>query len=298
MRLIAGCGYLGKRVARLWIDQGISVAALTRTKENAQVLGALGIQPIIGDVTDPNSLINIARYGPFEGIFHAVGFDKYSGKTITDVSVHGLANLMNELPYEACPKAVFVSSTSVHAQTDGSWITEMISPTAITGPGGTAIQAESVMRKHLPGSVILRFAGIYGPERLLRSMAIKNGDSIPVDPEKWLNLVHVDDGAKAVDLAWNKAPKGSTLLIADGNPVQRGDFYRTLANLLGAQEPTFRVGLPGGRGGPDASHRRIDSRFARESLGWKLCYPNHEAGLQAILAGEIPLQPNKGFHNS
>lgn len=292
MRLIAGCGYLGRRVAKLWLDQGISVAALTRTEVGASALRSLGIQPILGDVTDPNSLEKLARIGPFEGLFHAVGLDRASGKSMTEVYVHGLENLLIQLPSSFCPKVVFISSTSVHAQTDGSWITESILPDATTGSGGTAYQAESVLRQLRPSAVILRFAGIYGPGRLLRSKAIEQGAPIPVDPEKWLNLIHVEDGARAVHLAWNKAPLGATFLLADGNPVLRGEYYRTLAKLMGAPDPSFIAGLPGTRGGPDASHRRIDSHFAREALGWQPCYPNHELGLQAILAEEKASHPS------
>ncbi len=294
MRLIAGCGYLGRRVAKLWLDQGIAVAALTRTEVGALALHSLGIQPILGDVTDPKSLLQIAEFGPFEGLFHAVGLDRSSGKSMNEVYVQGLVNLLDNLPLARCPKMVFVSSTSVYAQTDGSWINETTKPNAVSGSGGTANLAETVLHQHRPSAVILRFAGIYGPGRLLRSKAIEGGDPIPVDPEKWLNLIHVDDGARAVDLAWNKAASGMTLHLADGNPVLRGDYYRTLAKLLGAPAPSFAAGIPGTRGGPDASHRRIDSGFAKEVLGWQPYYPTYESGLQGILAEEKAAYPNTG----
>jgi len=34
-KLIVGCGYLGRRVARRWVDEGFSVAAATRRPEAA-----------------------------------------------------------------------------------------------------------------------------------------------------------------------------------------------------------------------------------------------------------------------
>lgn len=286
MRLIVGCGYLGKRVAQLWIAQGIRVAALTRSDSGAAALKAIGIHPIIGDVTDPQSLANLPGHGPFEGLFHAVGLDRASGKSMEEVYVRGLENLLHVLPPHLCPKILFISSTSVHAQSDGSWINENTPPDATGGSGGVVRNAEALLRKLRPESVILRFAGIYGPGRLLRGKAIESGEPIPVDPDKWLNLIHVDDGARAVDLACDRATPGSTFLVADGKPVLRGDYYRTLAHLLNAPSPKFTEGTPGSRGGPDASHRRIDSRHTQATLDWFPSLEDHEAGLRAILAEE------------
>ena len=286
MRLIVGCGYLGKRVAKIWLDRGIPVAALTRTTAGASVLESLGIKPIIGDVTDPQSIASLAKSGPFEGVFHAVGLDRSSGKSMEEVYVHGLKNLLSVLPPGLCPKFLFISSTSVFGQMDGSWINENTPPDATAGSGGVVRDAEILLRKERPESVILRFAGIYGPGRLLRGKAIESGEPIPVDPDKWLNLIHVDDGARAVDLAWDRATPGSTFLVADGKPVLRGDYYRTLAHLLNAPSPKFTEGTPGSRGGPDASHRRIDSRHTQATLDWFPNLEDHEAGLRAILAEE------------
>jgi nucleoside-diphosphate-sugar epimerase len=49
--LILGCGYLGRVVARRWLAAGHHVAALTRSQ--ADELRTIGIEPVIGDVTDP-----------------------------------------------------------------------------------------------------------------------------------------------------------------------------------------------------------------------------------------------------
>ena len=50
-RLIVGCGYLGQRVARRWIQSGSTVFATTRSAANADILSSENILPIIGDVT-------------------------------------------------------------------------------------------------------------------------------------------------------------------------------------------------------------------------------------------------------
>ena len=50
--LIIGCGYLGRRVARLWQEQEKRVAALTRGR--SEELRGLGIEPITGDILQPD----------------------------------------------------------------------------------------------------------------------------------------------------------------------------------------------------------------------------------------------------
>ncbi len=287
MRLIAGCGYLGARVAALWIAAGHRVAAITRSAGRARQLQELGITPLIADVTDPQSLVKIVELGPLEGVFYAVGLDRQSGQTMEQVYIGGLQNFLNaQKKFSHFPKFLFVSSSSVYAQVDGEWVDESSIQSAASGAGKTMRDAEATLKKIMPAAVILRFAGIYGPGRLLRQKAIEQAEPIPVDPDKWLNLVHVDDGAKLVDLAWDRAQPGGEYNIADSSPVLRGDYYRTLARLLHAPEPHFIAGEMGKRGGPDSAHRRICAKKARTEFGWFCEYPNHELGLKAILEAE------------
>lgn len=79
------------------------------------------------------------------------------------------------------------------------------------------LDAERLLKR----AIILRFAGIYGPGRLLRKQALMNGEPLVGDCEKWLNLIHRDDGADAILAAEAKAEPGSVFNIADGSPVSR-----------------------------------------------------------------------------
>ena len=101
---------------------------------------------------------------------------------------------MKKLP--AC--FLYVSSTSVYGQTGG----EEVDETAATEPkeesGRVVLEAERCCCERLPTAIILRFAGIYGPDRLLRAKSIQAGEPIVGDAEQWLNLIHVEDGAAAV----------------------------------------------------------------------------------------------------
>ena len=54
--LIAGCGDIGSRVARLWREEGVPVCALARSSQSERRLEALGITPVTGDLDEPESL--------------------------------------------------------------------------------------------------------------------------------------------------------------------------------------------------------------------------------------------------
>jgi nucleoside-diphosphate-sugar epimerase len=102
-RLVVGCGYLGKRVARLWLAAGDRVFGITRSPARAAELAAIGITPVVYDVTsDPNSppWETLQELPPFDTVFWAVGFDRTSGTTHRDVHVAGLTRLAAGDPVE------------------------------------------------------------------------------------------------------------------------------------------------------------------------------------------------------
>src|SRR4051794_21685705 len=89
--LILGCGYLGRVVARRWLADGQSVAALTRS--HGDELRTLGIEPVIGDVTDPALQLPAA-----DVVLYAVGLDRSAGMSMREVYFGGLANVLAALP--------------------------------------------------------------------------------------------------------------------------------------------------------------------------------------------------------
>ena len=268
-RMIFGCGYLGRRVADSWIANGRRVCALTR--RNADALRARGIEPITGDVLDPESLKELPAAST---VLYAVGLDRAAGRSMREVYVNGLANVLDTL--SACDRFVYVSSTSVYGQSDGSVVDEQSPTTPTEESGRVVLEAEQLLRAKRPDAIILRFAGIYGPDRLLRKQAILKGEPLVGDAEKFLNLIHVADGAAAVLIAESRGTPGETYNIADGTPVTRRDFYTHLAELLGTEAKFEHKPEPG------SANRRIEAAKFRE-LGWRPQYPSYREGLRASM---------------
>ena len=76
------------------------------------------------------------------------------------------------------------------------------------------VQGEEYLRTTL-GAVIIRFAGLYGPNRNVLDW-IRRG-KIQNTP-KWVNLLHVEDAANICLQALERAEDGATYLATDGCP--------------------------------------------------------------------------------
>jgi nucleoside-diphosphate-sugar epimerase len=277
-KLIVGCGYLGRRIAALWCAQNHRVFATTRSATRAVEWRARGLQPVLCDVLDPGSLRTLPRV---ESIAYCIGLDRSAGDSMHRVYVDGLDNVLAAVPHPDA-RFLYVSSTSVYGQTEGEDVDESATTAPQEESGKIVLEAEQLLRSRLPSAVVLRFAGIYGSGRLMRGEAIKAGDPIIGDADKWLNLIHVEDGAAVVVAADKLAAPGSTYNVSDGEPVRRRVFYTKLAEVLGAPLPRF---VPLARGAGVTPHergqRRIVSRRMREELGVTLRYQNYEAGLDS-----------------
>ncbi|HLJ11274.1 MAG TPA: NAD-dependent epimerase/dehydratase family protein [Planctomycetaceae bacterium] len=305
-RLIVGCGYLGRRVAKRWIAHGDWVAALTRSPEHARELRAVGIEPIVGDVTAPATLEALPEA---DSLLFAVGLDRTAGKSQREVYVGGLENVLRRAAGRF-GRILYVSSTSVYGQNEGQWVDET-SPCDPTSENGKVCRdAELLLHREVPEANILRLAGLYGPGRLVaRVEALRQGNLVVEgNPEAWLNLIHVDDAATAVVACEKRGAPGAAYLVSDDRPCRRREYYTLLAWLVGAPMPKFAVQDAAAKviepqGADDASaapvaipnvaeapsgdrfalNKRCRNRRLRDELQVALRYPRIELGLVAAL---------------
>lgn len=284
-KLILGCGYLGQRVAQAWLDNKHQVLAVTRSSERAAAMRESGIFPIVGDVTEG---IDLGDCTDVDTLLFAVGFDRGSGKAIRDVYVDGLRRVIEGLP-ELPRRMIYISSTGVFGQNDGQFVDEQ-SPCEPTREGGKAcLAAEELLRQHKIGSrtIILRLAGIYGPHRLPKLRDVVAGKPLSVTPNGYLNLIHVDDAAAVVLAAEQQLALPEMLLVSDGHPVLRQDFYEELAQQTNSPLPNFdQPTLDASSNSRAMTDKRIDCSRLRQLLEFTYRFPNYRNGLQDIVATE------------
>ncbi len=288
-KLILGCGYLGGRVARLWRQAGHEVFVVTRSSDRARVMTAEGYRAIVADVLRPSTLVNLPAA---DTVLYAIGYDRgyvgITGASMHAVYVDGLRAVFGALP-TATGKFIYVSSTGVYAQSHGETVDED-SPCEPTREGGRAcLAAEAVLAADRLGErgIVLRMAGLYGPGRIPNSAEVRSGRPLAVPAAGCLNLIHVDDAAAVVLAAAEMACPPRTFLVSDGQPVERREYYKELARLLGVEAPRF-ISPPAED--PAAARASTDKRVNNArmvaELAVPLKYPTYREGLTAILAAE------------
>ena len=159
-KIIFGCGYLGRRVADRWRDAGARVSVVTRDAARAERLAEAGLEPLVADVTQPETLRSL---GDVSTALFAVGYDRTSPHSIEQVYVDGLAHVLEALP-SSTERFIYVSSTGVYGPADDDWVDESTPclPTRAGGraclKAGTAIASRSAgpTRNHLAISRHLR----------------------------------------------------------------------------------------------------------------------------------------------
>lgn len=284
-KLIFGCGYLGRRVARFWLERGEKAYAVTRSAERATQLAAGGIVPIVGNVTHE---AHLPIPDDVSTVLFSVGHDRRSTASVHDVFVGGL-RIAIAASSKTVGRFIYISSTGVYGQVAGAEVDED-TPCQPTREGGLAsLAAEQSLQssRFAQQAIILRLAGLYGPGRIPRSADLVAGRPIDAPARGWLNLIHVDEAAQIVLLAEERAPPPRTYVVSDGAPVQRAEYYAELSRLLGAPPPRFvepTADSPAARRA--ASDKRINPRRMFDELRPKLLYPNYRAGLAAIVAAQ------------
>ena len=111
---------------------------------------------------------------------------------------------------------VYASSTGVYGQEGGVEVDEDSAAEPRHESGRVCREGEDLVahrfgrETNIP-TVSLRFAGLYGPGRIVRREAIVRGEPIVGDPARFLNLIHIDDAATAAVLALEAPPSRPAL---------------------------------------------------------------------------------------
>lgn len=285
-RVIAGCGYLGRRVADQWRSSGCEVVALTRSADRAEDFRKGGITPFVTNLAAESDLRPLP---PADVVLWAVGFDHTADVTRDDIWLRGLQRLLSRL--SSAPRHfLYVSSTGVYGQSDGQTVDEETPPDPRTEGGRCCVAAEQLLRQHctqfFPQTqlVILRMAGIFGPGRLLRRIAdLQNHKPLPGDPDQWLNLIHVQDAVQMINYVSSADAVPPVINVVNSDTVTRRQYYARLAELVKAPEPVFEVSSTPAR--QRGGNKRVVSRY-RHLLSAGFEHDDVLAGLEhAVVAG-------------
>lgn len=285
----AGCGYVGRHVARCVQAEGRVVTALARSEKSIELLRAQGLQTVRVDLDNPASLAVL----PVQGALIYYFAPPPSTGTI-DPRIKNFLNAITDATHPA--RIVLISTSGVYGDCQGEWVTENRPPRPDSDRARRRLDAEQKLSAwgegHAVPVVILRVPGIYGPGRLPEKR-LRAGEPVLCEQESpWSNRIHIEDLVRACLAAGERGRPNAVYNISDGHPTTMTDYFNRVADALGLMRPPqitlaqARAELSEGMQSYLAESKRLDNRRMREELGVEPRYPDLAQGLAACLADD------------
>ncbi|NCA69787.1 MAG: SDR family oxidoreductase [Sphingobacteriia bacterium] len=286
--LIVGCGYVGTRLARQYLEQGQKVLGLTRSAAGLARLEAAAIAGVRRDLaSDPlddlpwaDSLVVHCAPPPASGVE-----DPLTRRLVETFAATGSPR-----------RILYLSTSGVYGDCAGRWIDESHAVRPTAERSRRRWDAEETLRRwsHASGRelVILRVAGIYGPDRLPLARIRAAAPMVRPEQSPYTNRIHVDDLVTLCQVAMERAPGGAVYNACDGAPSTMTEYFQAVAAAAGLPGPPLisleEAGsrLSEGMLSYLSESRRLRNDRMRTELGIALRYPTLADGLRAILGAE------------
>jgi nucleoside-diphosphate-sugar epimerase len=283
--LIAGCGYVGQRLA-LRLRAQYEVTGLVRTPERVAELARVGIRALA---------IDLDRVRPGVGIPERL--DEEAIVYLTPPPVLGESDLRLDrfLQLATVPPHTFVymSTTGVYGDTDGAVVDESSTVQPRTDRARRRVSAEEMTRvwcnERRVRRVVLRVPGIYGPDRLPLER-LRHIEPVVREREAGINnRIHVDDLVEACARAITNPEARGVYNVTDGKPLSSTAFMNLVAKVAGLPPPP-QVSMEEAQltFSPERlsflnESRRVSNERMLKHLGVVLKYGNVEEGIRASL---------------
>lgn len=279
---IAGCGYIGRRIALLAKTKGYRISALVRSPEKISDIVNAGIQTVTANMDDSSSLMGL----PIAGAT-VIYLIPPPGGGVTDPRVR---NFCRAVPAGSEPaKIVYISTSGVYGNCGDIPVTEDFVPAPETTRGKRRLDAEKTFQewgkeRGVP-IIILRVTGIYGPGRL-PLQHLTAGTPLLLESEAPVtNRIHADDLATICLAAAEHGVDGEIYNISDGEHTTMTHYFNSIADLLGIERPRQVDREEASQLMPPllysyfSENRRIDNSKMLKIPGVTLKYPTLAEGL-------------------
>lgn len=309
--LTGGTGFLGGKLAAAMVEAGAEVTCLSRTRERAAPLEALGCEIVLGDVTDPESIVMDRPTTVVHGAaWVALGIPRKKRQRFWETNVEGTRNVLEAAKQAGAKRFCHVSSVAAIGATpsglyDESRVNEGRVPLYKSYYEETKHAAHLLVQQHhgklrttyvMPGVIL----GLDGPFDVMQR-AYARGKLWSLKDDNPTGYVHVDDVVTGT-LAAIEHGEGPYLFVEENLTLdqlfalfeevsgvprpQRAVSVRTLGVLARIVEAPYRL-----RGKvPPLAHETVagaalpltySSQRAVQGLGWK---PDMRAHLAAEFA--------------
>lgn len=246
-----GTGFAGSHLVSRLLSEGKEVRVLVRPTSNFALLKELGVEIVLGDITDRNSVTK-----SLEGIdivFHIAAAYRTAGipdKVYWEVNVEGTRNVLEASTERGVKRFIHCSTIGVHGDVKEIPATELtpFNPGdvyQITKLEGEKLAIKFYREKGLP-VVVIRPMSIYGPgdTRLLKlfKMVSKGKFIMLGDGNTLWHGVYIDDLVSGFKLAAEKnGVLGEAFIIGGDKYVTLNELVKKIANAFGVEVRQFHI---------------------------------------------------------
>lgn len=277
---IMGCGDIGRRVGKLYQQEGIKAIGWVRGEESLHLGLEQGLAMRKGDV-DRGSFFPI--FALDEALVYWFMPPQPSGET--DDRIRRFLKGVDAAP----KRVVLISTTGVYGDCAGRWIDESEPLKPVAARAKRRADAEATVQEwaaRFGGEiVILRVPGIYAPDRLPLERLQRGEPVLRAEEAPWTNRIHADDLAMVCKQAMEAAPPGAIYNATDGNPSTMTDYFNQVADYAGLPRPPqvsmaeAQTSMSAGMLSYLQESRRIRNDKLLTELNIRLQYPSLAAGL-------------------
>lgn len=280
--LMAGCGSLGSAIGLALCAEGHQVWGLRRRAEAVPS----PVRPIGADLSQPVSLRNRLPEA-LDAVIYCLTPAQMDEAGYRMAYVEGLQNLLAEGARAGWSpqQLIYVSSSSVYAQDDDSWVDENSATQPEKATSRQLLNGEQLaLSAGIPATVI-RFSGIYGGQRTRFIEQVRAGRASLRQDSPWTNRIHEDDCIGVIShllqLAFTGRQPDPVYLASDCRPARLGEVALWLHQRLGLPAP-HQDQHTGEAANRRAGSKRCNNQRLLES-GYIFRYPSYREGYDAML---------------
>ena len=254
MLVTGGCGFIGATVVKALLDTGAGVTVVDRT---APVSPLDGVRYVVGDLSDAGVREDAVAPGTATVVHLAAATSvlqsvQRPAPTYAD-NVAVTQELLELARIRDVGQFLLASTNAVVGNVGEATITERLPLRPLTPYGATKAACEMLMSGYAGAygmtTCALRFSNVYGPGMALKDSfvprlmrAALDGSTVTIygDGTQRRDLVHVDDVARAVLLAWQSRYSG-TAIVGAGRSVSVLELIDTVRTVTGRPLPAEHV---------------------------------------------------------
>ncbi|MEN8180824.1 MAG: SDR family oxidoreductase [Pseudomonadota bacterium] len=282
---IIGCGDIGSRVAKACLARGDRVQGWVRTPASLERLRDLEIPDMQVDLDAPAAVI--------PGIHNHQLF-YFAPPPAAGQEDHRVARLIQLCRESVSPsRVIYLSTSGVYGDCQGEWVDETRPPNPVVDRARRRLDAESRWKawsRETGGElVILRVAGIYGPNKLPLQRLQSGQPMVSEEDSPITNHIHIFDLVKICLTAMQRGRTGEVYNVSDGHPGSMTGYFNQVADFLKLPRPPLitkaqaeRLLSPGMLSYLRES-RCLSNKKMLDELGVVLSYPSLIEGLPACL---------------